>query len=336
MDYPIVDQNMNIFSRGTNRFGQLGLGHTDYVKEFTQIKNLPLIVLGKRGTNHCLLLDVDGNVWVCGRNDYGQLGTGNNTHISEPIKLTGLPSIVNVDCGFTHSAMLDCDGNVWMCGLNYEGVLGLGLKDMGSVKVPTKIPNIPHIKHVYCKTFCTMLIDVEGCVWVFGNSRWSYLVLGHYKSVHSPIKINNLPKIETGSISEKNSSFLDVEGNVWVCGENDVGQLGLGHPNKISIPSKIPNIPPMKVAKFYRKSLLMLDYDGIVWITGYSAQISIPRKIDFNVKMIDIDHERFVDEEGFLWQYDNRRNSLEKVCNIQILIPSERRFKSTKSANYTF
>lgn len=74
-----------VFAWGDNTYGQLGLGHTDAVKEPRRVEGMPAVMApGGRGRMptlaagnwHSVAISREGRIYVWGRNSVGQLGLG--------------------------------------------------------------------------------------------------------------------------------------------------------------------------------------------------------------------------------------------------------------------
>jgi len=87
-----LDDMGNVYACGYNSYGQLGLGHTNNVKNVTQI-NFPggtKIVDVVSDLYSTWYVDTEGNVYSCGNNESGQLGLGDKTNRNIPTKIPGL------------------------------------------------------------------------------------------------------------------------------------------------------------------------------------------------------------------------------------------------------
>lgn len=83
----ILDATGRVWGYGENSYGQLGLGHTDYVEHPTSIDQPCPVDFIDCGYDHSVLIDKFGYIWVMGRNDEGQLGLGHNDPVIFPTKL---------------------------------------------------------------------------------------------------------------------------------------------------------------------------------------------------------------------------------------------------------
>jgi alpha-tubulin suppressor-like RCC1 family protein len=81
---------VNVWSKGENGDGQLGIGSSSDAKSFNQITQAPMSIVSC-GWNNTILVTKTGNIWVVGLNENGQLGlnsTNNKTSFTK-INLPG-------------------------------------------------------------------------------------------------------------------------------------------------------------------------------------------------------------------------------------------------------
>ena len=142
-------QNNQLFSWGSNTYGELGLGHTD--EQYTPIQcSSPsllneFIVDIKCGRDHTLILTSRNEVFSCGKNNYGQLGLQLGTSYSPLFqKIENLSEITRIECGKYHSMCIDATNQFYIFGNNEFVVLGLG-EDSPSFILPIKHPFLSNI-----------------------------------------------------------------------------------------------------------------------------------------------------------------------------------------------
>ena len=70
---------INVWSKGENGDGQLGISSTTDAKSFNQITQAPMSILSC-GWNNTILVTKTGNIWVAGLNENGQLGLNSTTN----------------------------------------------------------------------------------------------------------------------------------------------------------------------------------------------------------------------------------------------------------------
>ena len=118
-----LDYENILWGYGYNKYGQLGLGHTNPSKDklpaandyFSSNKHI-IITQISCGAHHNLILDDNGNVYSFGYNRYGQCGVG-ESESSKPI-LISKTNMVQIKCGDYHSYIGDESNNYYLFGSN--------------------------------------------------------------------------------------------------------------------------------------------------------------------------------------------------------------------------
>lgn len=83
----ILDIHGDVWSSGSNQFGQLGLGHWNYV-DFPERIHFPTKIADiKIINNNTIFIDRDGVVWMCGENNDGQLQLGHFENVNRPLRV---------------------------------------------------------------------------------------------------------------------------------------------------------------------------------------------------------------------------------------------------------
>ncbi len=122
-----LDTEGNLYAWGSNSYGQLGDGTTNFSSTPIQIMSGTKFVDVATTIDSSMALDSDGNLWVWGYNLFGQLGNGTKEKISTPTKLDLDISIKSIyGSGGRVSYIIDNDNNLWGCGYNHSGFLGDG------------------------------------------------------------------------------------------------------------------------------------------------------------------------------------------------------------------
>ena len=185
MDHAIVlamnqdDKNPVVLSRGSNQFGQCGLGAIDYQTNFKPIQfpnhRTPRVVQSECGTNFTLLLTDTCDVWAFGHNHRGQLGLGPDSQeiVRSPTlvqSLQGLP-ILSIAAGLGHSLALTSTGLVYAAGRNDLGQLGTVSSQSTNEFVPVDTLANVFIVHIAACHNYSAAIDEFGTVYLWGD-QW--------------------------------------------------------------------------------------------------------------------------------------------------------------------
>jgi alpha-tubulin suppressor-like RCC1 family protein len=110
----------NLWSFGSNEYGQLGLGDTTnrYIPSPVLINGVNFKVkdIACSG-HHSLAIDINDNLWSFGFNGYGQLGLGDTTnrYIPSPALINGINfKVKSIACSGHHSLVIDMFDELWV------------------------------------------------------------------------------------------------------------------------------------------------------------------------------------------------------------------------------
>jgi len=205
----IVDLKGEVWTFGSNAYGQLGLGDTNH--RFTPARIPGLWARDvSAGDYHTIIIDLDlGAVWSFGYNKYGQLGLGDTTDRIVPVRIPGLLRAKAVSAGSKHTILIASgdhdftEDSLWVFGHNSSGQLGL--RDYKDRLVPTQVSSPLttepfRIRVASAGGLHSAVIALDKSVWVFGSDKWGQLGLGtaHFVSYNEPIQ---LPDIRAKDIS---------------------------------------------------------------------------------------------------------------------------------------
>ena len=182
-----------IYSCGSNRFGELGLGHCKIPQLTpTLIPNLPPnIVQFICGSYHSLFLDAEGNVFSVGYNQFGQLGLGHIAYQNVLNQIANIPPIRTISCLRSSSYLVDFEGNLWTFGKNSDGQLGLG--DTKDKYLPTKIECLKNIQQISYGSQAGHFLakDSQNSIFVAGYNVFGQLGTGYEESYLIPKEIDS-------------------------------------------------------------------------------------------------------------------------------------------------
>lgn len=189
--YMFLKSNGNVYVKGNNTFGQLGIKVND-VKNVVRNLSLNNIVQISTYSNHSLALRSDGKVYSFGNNKYNQLGyKTDKTNEYSPKIIPGLDDVVQISAGNGFSLVLRSNGKVYGFGNNKYGQLKL---DDDIINFPTQIPKLNNIIKISAGNRHFLALDKNGKVYSSKN-----------------IELNDIDDIYAGN---DYSLFLDKNGNI--------------------------------------------------------------------------------------------------------------------------
>jgi alpha-tubulin suppressor-like RCC1 family protein len=278
----ILNDLGQVFSFGTNDYGQLGSGNYDERKYPSIVSALDdeKIIAVSAGDDHCLLLNDRGQVFVLGSNEFGQLGLKPeeveregfeiDENITIPILLdtTGIGEIIAVSAGSSYSMILNSQGQVFSFGTNDVGQLGLG--NTHDQITPTMIDHIKIGKVVAISAgdHHSLILNSQGQVFSFGANTYGQLGLGDIKDRTIPTLINTSEMGRIVAVSASNFSLiLNSQDQVFGFGDNEYGQLGLDDQIPRMVPTliDIPEIIAISAGGFHS---LFLNSQGQIFSCG--------------------------------------------------------------------
>ena len=246
----LIDLDNNILVFGNNEWGHLGFNEDiEYIHIPTKLENVKAKSISCGGF-HTMFIGLDDELWGFGNNREGQLGLGTIGVENTPRKI-GIKAR-QVACGSSHTVIIDFDDNLWGWGSTQDGQLAL---ENFMYVVPTQIlsdagENLK-AKFVTCGSDCTMIIDLDDNVLVFGNNMYGQLGLGDMinRNVPTILTVND-KNLKAKNISScvAHTMIIDLDDNVWGFGSNSSGQLGLGDNADRFKPTQIPNLKAKTLA----------------------------------------------------------------------------------------
>ena len=133
-------QGFELFTWGSNSYGQLGVGDQTNRNVPTQVGDEDDWVSLAGGAFHSLAINSNGELFAWGRNHHGQLGVGDAVPLDgvadSPIQVGTDDNWVKVEARGNVSAALNSDGELFAWGFNTGGQLGIG-NTIASIAVPT-------------------------------------------------------------------------------------------------------------------------------------------------------------------------------------------------------
>jgi len=185
-----IAQNGDLYSWGSNGYGQLGLGNnTD--------RNLPQHVSagGRKykaisaGSMHSLAIAENGDLYACGHNLWGQLGLGNTAdrNTLQHVNTSSLKYKV-IAGGQEHSLAIAENGDLYAWGRNAFGELGIGNTLQRNTPQHASDGNRQY-EVVAAGAYTSFAIDESGDLFVVGRNDYAQLGLGDKTNRHFPTPI---------------------------------------------------------------------------------------------------------------------------------------------------
>lgn len=178
-----------VWSWGSNSFGSLGNGSTEYSVTPVQVSGLTDVKQIAGGRHAGYAIKQDGTLWSWGDNRQGQLGhgtvggdgcytypsTGEHCISAVPAQVVGLAGVTAIAADSAHGFAVLGDGTGWSWGNNYQGGLGTGSDCECRTGTPAKISGLSNAKSVAAAENGGYALDGEGRVWAWGDNSQGQL-----------------------------------------------------------------------------------------------------------------------------------------------------------------
>ena len=198
----VVKNDGSIWVAGNNSYGQLGLGHTKTVNEFTQMPGINYndvkdVKVYDKSSIYFLMKD--GTIKACGYNGSKQMGLGDTT--ANVTTLTTLPiddvkdfelNVLNsMSPGNRTLTVVKNDGTAYSCGYN-TGFAGIGnaTNQYNFMKV-----ELDDIDRVFTTNLGTYFLKKDGTVYASGQSNHYRLGLENNAKALVPEKISKIDNV---------------------------------------------------------------------------------------------------------------------------------------------
>ncbi|XP_039277120.1 probable E3 ubiquitin-protein ligase HERC4 isoform X2 [Nilaparvata lugens] len=271
----LITESGQIFSCGSNDFGQLG--HSKPQTRFEEVDRLNNYVITKVscGDHHSAAANEWGEVYTWGKNSHGQLGYLTAENLNEPkiVKHIATCFVVQISCGSNHCLALTNSGDLYSWGANEWGQLGIGHKT--NLHIPTKIPYFAGIPLAFIASGDnhSFALSKSGAVFGWGKNCFGQLGLNSDQNQSVPTNLKTLRSIRVKYIAcgEDFSVFLTQDGGVFTCGAGQYGQLGHGSLSNEILPRKVLELMGSTVTQIScgrRHTLAFVPSRGRVYAFG--------------------------------------------------------------------
>jgi alpha-tubulin suppressor-like RCC1 family protein len=261
-----------LWGYGTNDFGQLGDGTTQYRSKPQPVPGLSGIQ-AVAASSYVLALNEDGTVWAWGRNDMGQLGDGTRIDRSVPAQVVGLGNVTKISIDVNGSLALKSDGTVWVWGNKCCGAAGDGTGNGPKpplALVPTQVHNLDQVIAVAAGGDHHMALRADGAVWAWGHGVLGQNGTGLLNGQLLPVQVPGLDHIVAIEKGGSSSFALKADGTVWAWGNNATGQLGVKGITYSAVPIQVPGVSDIVAFSAESGHVLAMRRDGNVFAWGYN------------------------------------------------------------------
>ena len=240
-----LDYSGNVFTFGSNEYGQLGIGKDNtelFCTPIPQKVNLPPCKEVSCGVYYTICLLRNGDLYSFGYNLNGELGLGSNNYIHNvPQKILSLEDVELVECGSNYTFCKTINNEIFTWGYNEHGSLGLGNFDNHRIPIQNLLLTNIEIVDIKCGYLHTLLLTSNLEVLSCGNNLEGQLgreITGENASTFQKIPtLSEITRIECGSFQ---SMCINAYNDLYVFGFNSNGELGLSDNNHRFKPVKHP------------------------------------------------------------------------------------------------
>ena len=254
-------------ARGSNDYGQLGIGNTITQKEYVEIK-LNKINQIACGYHHTVLLMEDGSVMGSGSNRYGQLGFARSVSIINQFIKIGVDNVKKIICyGYSTFFLLN-NGKLLGCGFNL--FLGNQLKGLNEVvDLPGAVIDIAG-----CESDNILLLLANGTLMGCGLNYDGQLRLGDCAEHKKFEIVQDVPKNISKIFTKEGSSVIQLSDGTLM-GAGYYFTLGFDTTSTLKF-QIIPNIPK-NIRDFDRteRTMIILQTDDKIIQIGNKVPLNL-------------------------------------------------------------
>ena len=199
----ILKTDGTVWSTGSNRYGQLGIGETSLgtVTEPIRVPGLKDVVMVAAANYQSLALQNDGTVW-----QWGMIGPQRAT-VMEPKKVEGLPRVNAVSAGYLFGIALGGGGEVWFWGAESDG------SQKAKLRNPIQVAGLAESRGIAAGRTKSASIAWNGDVHAWRSMR----TFDNWSKLHEPVAIqgaSEVVQLEGGNTSDT-FTLRKADGTVW-------------------------------------------------------------------------------------------------------------------------
>jgi len=251
----------DLFSRGYNAYGQLGVGDTTNRYMWCKVATLgpdathagtscqiagfyPCISSDTGGAsyNHCFAIDTSGRLFAWGHGANGKLGLGNTDNQTLPVHVSSVSNICMISGRYGSTHIVDTSGNLFFAGSSQneiDGGLSSGTLSSFTDTGQNNVYQILNSDGYYYTTRYAhgYYINTSGEMYGIGGNAIGAVGVGSTSAVGTWSRIGGSATY-SGAVLAGNSYYLSVgvlggtpaspDNTVSVWGFNTNGQLGMG------------------------------------------------------------------------------------------------------------
>ena len=305
----VLTQNGELYAKGNNQYGQLGVGDTNDRSTFVRVPvpGKVTFVTAHYSSNSAAAMAINdkGEVYLFGSNANNVLLQGSGVaNVTSPRKISGIPKMRSGAIGRIHGYLLDEQGRLWSWGERTWDTL----QRDPNVFSPTLIPYDKRFREVFISSSTNVLVDTDSNVYLGGffngssygidfNTPYYYkakkviagdshgMILiqdGNYMSypvIYTPLKVKDF------SLGEEHALAVTMDGlplSGGAQGTNGVFGDGSSASGRLAKLREVYNLFNNDVLRNFEKvfalpnSSFAIDKNGDVWAWGKAGDVFPP------------------------------------------------------------
>jgi alpha-tubulin suppressor-like RCC1 family protein/tRNA A-37 threonylcarbamoyl transferase component Bud32 len=244
-----LSEDGDVYSWGSNSYGQLGLGHeksTSSPKYISTFKEKQIVRISAGGSCSAALTK-EGDVYTWGWGFDGRLGHFDNKDLSLPKRVTGLSQVVDISAGFGHMLAVTESGELYTWGNNTKGQLGHG--DKKDRNRPKLVITKYKFYRVHAGFGHSLALSDKNTVYSWGSGDEGRLGHGDTKEQLLPKEISAMREVKIMAICAGGnfSMALSRDGMIYSWGNGARGQLGHVSLKDIWTPKEVVSLRHFRV-----------------------------------------------------------------------------------------
>lgn len=307
-------KNNELWARGDNESGQLGLGEIKYFEDFTKVPLDFFVNAVYNFGKYTMLIDKHGQVYSCGENKYDRLKLSDKSFCCRFTLFEDVESVIDIVSSDRFTIFVCEDGTIYS-----------GECEHFNSNFNYKIMKFDYkIIKACCDYQHAVLLDDVGNIYLKGYNSYGQLGILSDMNKLSGFQIHNLgTKIVDIACGFSHTMLVDDQGYIWCAGNNNRGQLGCGPTNNtdfksVTVFQQIITGPRAKTISCCDDYTMVIDQNGDVWatgsnrhnrifpaagITGFLARfckIPVPSNSIVSINCLR-EHIMFLDNHGYVW-----------------------------------